>query len=195
MFLRELHSYKVTQPLLFALLSRYIIETDSRRRRRVAKWIHTRLKHITSFVLRTAFVAPKFEPSHFEGEFSDLAEQIASAEDVYIVDVDVCLKDCDSTYGIMDDNRFKARVSEIEMRDAKKVKRFLFGVSRRSWMGGRTFRSRRLVNYACVSHEQRIDIRIPLVAVPLPERRRVGLEIAAARGSLSQPLAAKMLAV
>ena len=149
MFLRELHSYKVTQPLLFALLSRYIIETDSRRRRRVAKWIHTRLKHITSFVLRTAFVAPKFEPSHFEGEFSDLAEQIASAEDVYIVDVDVCLKDCDSTYGIMDDNRFKARVSEIEMRDAKKVKRFLFGVSRRSWMGGRTFRSRRLVNYAC----------------------------------------------
>lgn len=129
-FLRELHSYKVTQSLLFALLSCYITETDSRRRRRLAKWIHTRLKHVTSFVLRTAFVAPKFEPSHFEAEFSSLAEQIASAEDVYTVDVDASLRDCDSTYGIMDDDRFKARISEIEMRDAKKVKRFLFGINR-----------------------------------------------------------------
>lgn len=129
MFLRELHSYKVTQPLVFALLSRYIAEADSRRRRRLAKWIHTRLKHVTSFVLRTAFVAPKFEPSHFEGEFSNLAEQVVAAKDIYAVDVDACLKDCDSTYGVINDDRFKARISEIEMRDAKKVKRLLFGIN------------------------------------------------------------------
>ena len=129
MFLRELHGYKVTQPLLFALLSRYVGETDGRRRRRLAKWIHTRLKHVSSFVMRTAFVAPKFEPSHFESEFSDLAAQVMSASNVYDVNVDACLRDCDSTYGIADDKRFKLRMSEIEMRDSKKIRRFLFGVN------------------------------------------------------------------
>ena len=129
MFLRELHAYKVTQPLLFSLLSHYIAEHDARRRRRLAKWLHRRLQHLTSFVMRTAFVAPKFEPSHFEGEFSNLAEQIATAADVYTVNVDNCLTECDSTYGIMDDSKFTARVSDIEMRDAKKIKRFLFGVN------------------------------------------------------------------
>ena len=129
MFLRELHTYKVTQPLLFALLSRYIAEADGRRRRRLAKWIHARLKHITSFVIRTAFVAPKFEPSHFESEFSDLAARVASTSNAYDVNVDACLKDCDSAYGIIDDRKFKTRMSEIEMRDVRKIKRFLFGVN------------------------------------------------------------------
>ena len=52
-----------------------------------------------------------------------------------------------------------------------------------------------LVKYTCVSHEQRIDIRIPLLAVPFAEGRRVRFEIAASRGSPPPPLAAKMLAV
>ena len=128
MFLRELHTYKVTQPLVFALLSRYIAEVDAASQRRLAKWIHARLKHITSFVMRTAFVA-KFEPSHFESEFSDLAARVVSASNVYEVNVDACLKDCDSAYGIIDDRKFKIRMSEIEMRDVKKIKRFLFGVN------------------------------------------------------------------
>ena len=129
MFLRELHSYKVTQPLVFALLWRYATETDDCRRRSVAKWVHARIKHLASFVLRTAFVAPKFEPSHFESEFSDLAVRVAAARDVHAVDVDACLRDCDSTYGIMEDGRFIARLSQLEMRDAKKVRRLLFGVN------------------------------------------------------------------
>ena len=129
MFLRELNTYKVTQPLLFALLFRYAAETDGRRRPRLAKWIHRRLKHVTSFVMRTAFVAPKFEPSHFESEFSDLAARIVAAPDVYDVDVDGCLKDCDSAYGVVDDRKFKARMSEIELRDKKRIKRYLFAVN------------------------------------------------------------------
>lgn len=129
MFLRELHTYKVTQPLLFALLSRYIEENDGRRRRRLAKWIHGRIKHVTSFVLRTAFVAPKFEPSHFEAAFSALAAEVVATADLYAVDVDACLKDCDGTYGVTEDKRFRMRMSETEMRDAKKIKRFLFGVN------------------------------------------------------------------
>lgn len=127
-FLKDLHIYKVTHPLLFALLMRYVKETDSRRRKSLAKWIHVRLKHITSFVMRTAFVAPKFEPSHFESEFSNLAEQVISTKTVYDVDIDGCLKDCDG-YGVVNDKKFKTRMREIEMRDSRKAKRLLFGIN------------------------------------------------------------------
>lgn len=128
-FLRELNSYKVTQPLLFALLFHYIKTTDRRRRRSVAKWIHVRVKHITSFVMRTAFVAPKFEPSRFESEFSNLAERVMSADEPRDVLIDEQLKECDSTYSVIDNAKFMARMCEIEMKDAKKIKRFLFGVN------------------------------------------------------------------
>lgn len=128
-FLRELHAYKVTQPLLFALLWHYVKEPKSRRKTGLARWIHARLKHVTSFIMRTAFVAPKFEPSHFESELSDLAEQVMSAEEADAVDVDGLLKDCDGTYGVLDDRKFKTRMQQMEMRDAKKIKRFLIGVN------------------------------------------------------------------
>ena len=59
-----------------------------------------------SFVMRTAFVAPSFEPSHFESEFANLAEQVVSSKNVREVDVDGCLKECDG-YGIISDSKFK----------------------------------------------------------------------------------------
>ena len=127
-FLKELQTYKVAQPLLFALLMRYVNETEAAHRRNLAKWIHVRLKHITSFVMRTAFVAPKFEPSHFESEFSNLAQRVMSSRNLRDVDVDGCLRGCDD-HGIISDKKFKAKMCQIEMRDAKKIKRFLFGVN------------------------------------------------------------------
>ena len=105
-FLKELQTYKITQPIVFALLNCYIKETDGGKKRGLAKRIHTNLKCVTSFVMRTAFVAPKFEPSHFESEFSDLAKNILSAKSLYDIKVMDVLKGCDSTYGIINDDRF-----------------------------------------------------------------------------------------
>ena len=130
-FLHELQTYKVTQPLVFALLRRYDNEDDDHPRKRLAQVIHGHLKNVTSFVLRTAFVAPKFEPSRFESEFSNLAEQVMTTNNIATVDVDGSLNEFDSVYGIIDDRKFRAKMQEIEMRDAKKIKRFLFGVNRR----------------------------------------------------------------
>lgn len=130
MFLRELNAYKVTQPLLFALLYPYVKEADRQRRKPLAKWIHSRLKHVSSFVMRTAFVSSKFEPSRFENEFSTLAARVMKAEkDPYDVPVDDYLKECDGAYGVIDDVKFMARMQEIEMKDAKKIKRFLLGIN------------------------------------------------------------------
>ena len=129
-FLHELQTYKVTQPLVFALLRRYHAQDHPQDRRRLARVIHVHLKNIASFVLRTAFVAAKFEPSRFESEFANLAAQVTITENLHAVDIVHSLNDFDSTYGIMDDHRFRATMREIEMRDAKKIKRLLIGVNR-----------------------------------------------------------------
>lgn len=128
-FLRELETYKVTQPVVFALLWQYFKESDGRKKKKLAKFIHSKLKDFTSFVMRTAFVAPKFEPSHFEREFSDFAEKVASSTSIYDIRFDEFLRDCDATYAILDDTKFTERMKKQEMRDTKKIKRFLLSLN------------------------------------------------------------------
>ena len=79
-FLWELRGYTVTQPLVFALLTTYLRETDGWRKKRIAETVHKNLSRLTAFVLRTAFVAPKFEPSHFEAKFSNFAKEIMQSK-------------------------------------------------------------------------------------------------------------------
>ena len=128
-FLWELKTYKVAQPMVFALLSRYVKESGVMKKRRLAKRIHVDLKRITSFIMRTAFVAPKFEPSHFESEFSDLAKRIMSAGSLYDIDIMSFLRECDSNYGIIDEGKFIDKMKVVEIRDARRIKRFLLGVN------------------------------------------------------------------
>lgn len=80
-FLRELRGYTVTQPLVFAILMRYIRESDGRKKKRIAQIANRNLSRLATFVLRTAFVAPKFEPSHFETEFSNYAKEFTLAKE------------------------------------------------------------------------------------------------------------------
>lgn len=127
-FLWELKTYKVAQPMVFALLSHYVMESDMEKKR-LAKRIHDDLNRITSFIMRTAFVAPKFEPSHFESEFSNLAKKIMSTPKLDEIDIMGRLKEFDGTYGIIDDNKFIDKMKVIEMRDARRRKRFLLGVN------------------------------------------------------------------
>ena len=94
-FLRELSVYTVTQPLVFALLTWYIRESDGRKRRRLAKIVNKNLSRLATFVLRTAFVGKKFEPSHFEMKFSDYAKAITTAADIPDADFADFLRDCD----------------------------------------------------------------------------------------------------
>ena len=126
--LRELRDYTVTHPLVFALLLRYVSEPDAERRSRVAGCIHCRLSNLTSFVLRTAFVTPKFEPSQVERELSEAARLLVVADRFDAVDIDACLSRCDAQ-GVMDDATFMTRMQTIEMRDARKIKRFLLGIN------------------------------------------------------------------
>jgi len=129
-FLRELRTYTVTQPLVFALLFWYVKETDGRKKRKIARLINKNLSRLAAFVLRTAFVAPKFEPSHFETEFSNFARDIERAADVPDVEFADFLQECDrSNYDVLDNDRFREAIVEGRMTGSTKIKQFLLGIN------------------------------------------------------------------
>ena len=129
-FLRELKEYSVTHTLVFALMSKYVDETDGRKKRRVANVVNRNLSRLASFVLRTAFVA-KFEPSHFERDFADFAAQISGSQNVADEEFAQFLRDCDrSEQNVLDDAHFQTIMTSTQMRGSQKVKALLLGINR-----------------------------------------------------------------
>ncbi len=129
-FLRELRGYGITQPLVFALMMKYIHEADGHRRRRIARLVNRNLSRLSTFVLRTAFVAPKFEPSHFETEFSNFAMTMTAAAEIPDDGFVRFLRDCDrSEHGVLDHAKFQRAMAETTLRGSVKIKQFLLGVN------------------------------------------------------------------
>ena len=127
-FLCELKTYTVTQPIVFAFLNRYVQENNSRNQKGMARFVHNRLKLLTSFVMRTTFVASKFEPSHFESAFSDLAQKIMSTATLDSIPFTSVLREVDE-YGIFDNSNFIERMQQTTIRYQTKAKRFLLGLA------------------------------------------------------------------
>ena len=128
-FLRELRSYTVVQPLLFSMLMVYGKESDARRLRRIANEINRNLERLTTFVLRTAFVVPKFEPSHYEERFAELARRMADAEEVSEKALSDLLRERD-VHGILDDRQFRDSMKRVKrMTGSARIRSFLLGVN------------------------------------------------------------------
>jgi len=129
-YLKELSGYKVAQPLVFALLTWYLRRKDMRNRRRIAKVINKNLRRLSAFVLRTAFVAPKFEPSRFESAFANFSRDIVTSDDLPGDSFAKFLKECDhAAYGVLDDTRFRDAMIESRMTGKRKIKLFLLGIN------------------------------------------------------------------
>ena len=126
-FLHDLKHYKVTQPIVFALLVRYLQESDGRKRGAIARRAHIYLKALTSFVLRTALVTQKFEPSDFESGFSALAHEITFAESLDAVPFLDTLRDSDKN-DVIHDRSFIEHLKQVTIRENGKAKRFLLGL-------------------------------------------------------------------
>lgn len=126
-FLHDLKHYKVTQPIVFALLVRYLRELDGRKRKAVARRAHIYLKALTSFVMRTALATQKFEPSDFESGFSALARDIMSADSLDSVPFASTLWDSDKNEVFYDGN-FIEHMKQATIKESRKAKRFLLGL-------------------------------------------------------------------
>ena len=126
-FLHDLKHYKVTQPIVFALLMRYLKEIDASKRLEIARRANIYLKALTSFVMRTALVTQKFEPSDFESGFSALAHAIACAESLNTVPFVDTLRDSDKN-DVFHDHSFVEHMKQVTIRENGKAKRFLLGL-------------------------------------------------------------------
>ena len=130
-FLRELKGYSVTHTLIFALLTKYVHAPHHRRQRQIARLVSQNLNRLSSFVLRTAFVAPKFEPSHFERRFADFAAQLYTSQNVPNKEFVEFLHDCDRfEHNVLNDQNFKNLMATVDMRGNQKIKLLLLGLNR-----------------------------------------------------------------
>ena len=140
-FLVELKNYKVAQPIVFALLDRYI-RASQPEKRAVAAVVHRKMQLLSSFVMRTAFVTRKFEPSQFERAFSDLAHRLMSAGAIESVSLTDTLRGTDEL-GVFDDQTFIQQMSEASFHDNTKAKRFLLGLAHYQQRGSIVINERR----------------------------------------------------
>ena len=133
--LRELRKYTVSHPIVFALLHRFIREEDQKEKRKTGKLVMRSLKNLGSFVLRTAFVSPKFEPSKFEDAFADCARDVFAGSSLKSLDIMDDLERNDE-WGIIEDENFIRLMSTVEFRkDTQRPIRFLFGINAREQPG------------------------------------------------------------
>lgn len=129
-FLSELRGYKVAQPLVFALLRKFIEVQSSTRtdKRRFSHAIHRNLSNLASFVIRVSFCEAKFEPSKYETAFANCAMRIVAATDLADFEIHADLQECDER-SVMDDTRFVSQLAVVEMKDPRRAKRLLFGIN------------------------------------------------------------------
>ncbi len=129
-FLSELRGYRVVQPLVFALLRKFIEaqKATPEDRRRVAHAIYRSLSDLASFVIRVSFCEAKFEPSKYETAFANCAMRITSVTNPTDLEIQTDLRECDER-SIMDDARFVTQLAIVEMKDARRAKRLLFGIN------------------------------------------------------------------
>ena len=134
--LSELQGYKVSHPLVFALLHR----TISDGKRETGRLALRSLKNLTSFVMRTAFVAPKFEPSRFEAALANCAKDVFGGSDLLSLDIMDELERNDD-WSIIDDANFIRRMVDVEYRDRdRRALRYLFGINAQNQRGSDVFR-------------------------------------------------------
>lgn len=140
--LGEMKGYKVSHPLVFALLHRFITETDEEKKKMTGRETTRSLKNLASFVMRTAFVAPKFEPSKFEAAFANYAQTVFEGTDIYSLDI---LKELERNdeWNVINDEHFIRDMTDIELRDNKKARRYLFGINARIQAGSDILREDR----------------------------------------------------
>ena len=129
--MNELKHYKVTRTIAFALLNLYLETPVGQPRKDAAKLVYSRIHLLNSFVMRTAFVARKLEPSHYERAFADLASRIKSANAGSLNSIafrDI-IDDLDDDLNVLDDGAFVQNLRQTAMRDNSKARRFLLGIA------------------------------------------------------------------
>ena len=133
----DLRRYAVSQPIMFALVHRWLNESEMNKKL-IKKHVDRSLQNVTSFVMRTAFVA-KFEPSHVDAIFANLARDIFVGSTIESLEVMENLREADKR-GILDDRAFVRQMENVTFTDNRKALQFLYGINKHIQRGGEAIR-------------------------------------------------------
>ena len=131
--LSELQRYKVSHPLCFALLHRFMTETNTARKRAVGRLVARSMKNLASFVMRATFVTSTFRPSRIEEALAICAKNVFVGTGFGSLDIMDVLEESDA-FGVVDDASFIRRMTDMELRSNdgasnQKALRYLFGIN------------------------------------------------------------------
>ena len=127
-WMHDLRRYTVSYPVIFALLHRLSIETDQKKKRKTKKLVLQSLNNLASFVLRTAFVAPKFEPSRFDAPLANLGAEVFGNSTIESLNIMNSLERADDL-GVVSDNAFVRQMEVVQFRDRRRALMYLFGIN------------------------------------------------------------------
>lgn len=126
-WMHDLRRYTVSHPVIFALLARFMRESGHLKTK-VKRHVQKSLANLTSFVLRTAFVTTKFEPSRFDKLFGELAKRIYCNDTLESLGVMDYLESNDEL-GIVNDASFVRQLQVVQLRDSRRCLILLFGIN------------------------------------------------------------------
>ena len=137
--LGELQRYKVSHPLCFALLHRFLTETSTARKREVGLVVARSLKNLTSFIMRAAFVTSTFRPSRIEEALAKCAKTVFAGNDLGSLEILDNLEQSDA-FDVVNNASFIRRMTDMEFRSNtrssnQKALRYLFGINAQQQRG------------------------------------------------------------
>lgn len=128
-YVREFREYKISLPVTFAVLSRFLNAPQSDQRK-IARAGHQVTQSLNALVMRTTAVRASFAPSAVEETIAqwgkDIMEHIDSATPRHFADA---MKQLDPE-GIWDDNAFQERFRDVRITQNTKARRLLYPLYR-----------------------------------------------------------------
>lgn len=126
-YLKDLQQYKVTHPVLFALLCRYV-EANDIDKKTLAPFVYACCKYISSFVTRVSHIQ-NFQPSHYEKAFGDLAKSIMTQNCNTKEKFFDILVECDEKTRVISDKQYVESLRNSRRISQSKGKELLFAIA------------------------------------------------------------------
>lgn len=129
-FIHELKDYKVSRPVMLAVLLQYIQERDPSKKKTIARAGNAVASILTTLVLRTNIVVQQFAPATIDQRLAEQAKIILQGlSEQTLKDFAKELKQADR-FGVLDDRQFQERCKSVQIKANKKARLILSSIYR-----------------------------------------------------------------
>ena len=129
-YVREFKDYKVSLPVTFAVLARFLQASQTAERRTIARVGHQVAQSLNALIMRTAAVRTSFAPSTIEVTISEWGRQIMNdINEGTPARFSEAMAEIDPE-SVWDDNNFRERMKDLRVTQRTKARRVLYPLYR-----------------------------------------------------------------